>query len=256
MARTGKAKPKTGKAAAKTSKSVSKVRKPGRRTLGRKVFRAFVSGCLVLILLPLLWIASYRILNPPTNYYMLSEAWRLGGIERMWRDLDEMSPHLPVAAMAAEDAGFCAHWGLDIEAIERAMAANESGKRLRGGSTITQQVAKNVFLWPERSWTRKGLEAGFAITIEVMWPKDRILEVYLNIAEFDEGIFGVQAASQHYFGKDATDLTRIEAARLAAILPDPKGRSASRPGPWTRRRAASIADGAATLRTQGRSDCI
>ncbi|MEM1277970.1 MAG: monofunctional biosynthetic peptidoglycan transglycosylase [Pseudomonadota bacterium] len=255
MAQKSKEASKTAKPSAKAAKGSKNPRKT-RRPIWRQIARIAVSVLLVMILLPLLWIASYRIINPPTNYYMLSEAWRLGGIEREWRDLEEMSAHLPEAAMAAEDSGFCAHFGLDFEAIERALEANKSGKRLRGGSTITQQVAKNAFLWPKRSWTRKGLEAGFAVMIEVMWPKSRIIEIYLNIAEFDEGVFGVQAASQHYFGKDAAKLTRIEASRLAAILPDPKGRSASRPGNWTRNRAASIAKGAATLRGEGRSDCI
>ncbi|MEM0942904.1 MAG: transglycosylase domain-containing protein, partial [Pseudomonadota bacterium] len=125
-----------------------------------------------------------------------------------------------------------------------------------GGSTISQQTAKNVFLWPDRSWLRKGLEAGFTILIEVTWPKRRILEVYLNVAEFDEGVFGAEAAAWHYFNRPAAELSLTQAARLAAILPDPKGRSAARPGAWTQRRARQIASGAETLRQDGRAACI
>lgn len=203
-----------------------------------------------------IWVASYRAIDPPGGYYMAREWLRLGKIEREWADLSAMSPHLPRAALAAEDAGFCGHYGFDIGAIQAAMAANAEGKRLRGGSTISQQVAKNLFVWPERSWLRKGLEAGFTVLIEAMWPKRRIVEVYLNIVEFDEGVFGAEAAARHYFGRDAASLTLAQSARLAAILPDPKDRSAARPGPFTAKRARAIADGAETLRQTGAADCV
>ncbi|MEL6479406.1 MAG: monofunctional biosynthetic peptidoglycan transglycosylase [Pseudomonadota bacterium] len=205
--------------------------------------------------LAVIWVLLYRVIDPPGGYYMLAERWRLGGLSHEWRDLSAMSESLPLAAIAAEDARFCAHSGFDLAAIEAAIEANAAGRRLRGGSTISQQVAKNLFLWPERSWLRKGLEAGFTLLIETLWPKQRIVEIYLNIAEFDEGVFGAGAAARHYFGRDAAGLDQRRASLLAAILPDPKGRSAARPGPWTRNRAASIAAGARTLKAEGRADC-
>lgn len=214
----------------------------------RMAFFAAVALCL--------WVASYRVIDPPGGYYMAAEWLRLGKIERQWTDLSAMSPHLPRAALAAEDAGFCGHWGFDVDAIQAALEANAEGKRLRGGSTISQQVAKNLFLWPERSWLRKGLEAGFTVLIEAMWPKRRIVEVYLNIAEFDTGVFGAEAAARRYFGRDAASLTLDQAAHLAAILPNPKDRSAARPGPFTAKRARAIADGAETLRQTGGADCV
>ncbi|MEM8791243.1 MAG: monofunctional biosynthetic peptidoglycan transglycosylase [Pseudomonadota bacterium] len=256
MTRKGDKKINAGQAKGRKIPQKPTAKKQAPRTRRQRALRAAMSITLVLLIFPIVWVMSYWIINPPTNYYMIRESLRLGGIDRNWRDIEEMSPHLPRAAMAAEDANFCDHWGFDLEAIEKALQANEKGRRLRGGSTITQQVAKNTFLWPERSWTRKGLEAGFTVLLEALWSKRRIIEIYLNVAEFDEGVFGVQAASQHYFRKDASDLTAIEAARLAAVLPNPKERSASRPGNWTRRRAASIAGGAETLRLDARAECV
>ena len=155
------------------------------------------------------------------------------------------------AAVAAEDANFCLHWGLDVNAIQDAV------ERGRGGaSTISQQVVKNVFLWHGRSWPRKALEALWTPLTEAVWSKRRILEVYLNVAEFDEGVFGVQAAARHYFGVDAADLSSTQAARLAAILPSPKNRSASHPSSFTRNRAAKIIGGAATIAADGRAACF
>lgn len=209
-----------------------------------------------IVVFAVLWVHSYRVIDPPIWFYLLSERWRLGAVSQEWRPLDQMTPDLALAAMAAEDARFCAHHGFDFAAIEAALAANAEGRRLRGGSTISQQVAKNVFLWPERSWLRKGMEAGFTLLIELIWPKRRIVEVYLNIAEFDRGVFGAAAAARHYFGRDVADLSLVQAARLAAVLPDPKGRDAARPGPWTQRRARAIADGARTLAAEDRADCV
>ena len=156
------------------------------------------------------------------------------------------------SAVAAEDANFCLHWGLDLTAIRAAL--DQGGTR--GASTISQQVVKNVFLWQGRSWLRKALEAGLTPVMEALWSKRRVLEVYLNIAEFDEGVFGVEAAAQHYFGVSAADLSDLQAARLAAVLPDPKGRSASDPGPLVRQRTGQIIDGAATIAADGRDDCF
>lgn len=212
--------------------------------------------CLGLMVFATLWVWSYLAINPPGGVYMASEAWRLGGIQSDWRDLDLISPNLARAAMAAEDARFCEHHGFDLDAIEAALHKNERGGQLVGGSTITQQVAKNVFLWHARSWVRKGLEAGFTVLIELLWPKRRILEAYLNVAEFAPGIFGAEAAAQHHFGRPARALTLTQAARLAAVLPGPKTRSAARPSTFVQRRARSIAIGAKTLQAQRRDACV
>jgi monofunctional biosynthetic peptidoglycan transglycosylase len=194
-----------------------------------------------------------RWIDPPITPYQATEWVRLGGIERNWVPLDAMSPYLPLSAVAAEDANFCTHFGFDLAGIRAALADTS---RLRGGSTISQQVAKNVFLWQGRSWLRKGLEAGITLVIELSWPKPRILEVYLNVAEMDEGAFGVEAAARRYWGLGAADLGPQRSARLMAVLPDPKDRS---PVPATRfiaRRGDAIQHGAATLRADGRAACF
>ena len=154
--------------------------------------------------------------------------------------------------VAAEDANFCEHWGFDIRAIRAAIAQGGN----RGASTISQQTVKNVYLWHGRSWVRKVMEAAMTPLVEALWSKRRILEVYLNVAEFDEGVFGVEAAARHYFGVGPEDLSGTQAARLAAILPNPKGRSARNPSSFVRKRAAQILDGAATIRADGRAACF
>ena len=188
-----------------------------------------------------------RFVDPPTSAFMLArqgEAWRQGDwdfrVAHDWRDLAQISPHLPLAVIAAEDQHFATHPGFDLEAIEKAMDHNARGKRVRGASTISQQTAKNLFLWQGRSWLRKGLEAWYTVLIEAMWPKTRILEMYANVAEFGDGIYGGQAAARSFFRKDAARLSSAEAARLAAVLPSPKRYSAARPGPYVQRRARSI----------------
>ena len=193
----------------------------------------------------------YAVLPPPTTPYMLSERSRLGAIKYYWVPMDEIAPVMARSAVAAEDANFCLHWGLDVTAIR---AAIDSGRG--GASTISQQVIKNVYLWHGRNWIRKTIEAVWTPLSEAVWTKRRILELYLNVAEFDEGVFGVQAAALHYFGVDAADLNATQAARLAAILPAPKTRSASNPSTYTRTRAAAIITGAETIRADGRADCF
>lgn len=200
-----------------------------------------------------LWVLAYRWVDPPVTALIAAEWLRLGAVERDWRDLDEISPHLARAAMGGEDARFCEHFGFDLVEIRKAMAEAD---RRRGASTISQQVAKNVFLWPDASWLRKGLEAGFTVLIELSWPKARIMEVYLNVAETGPGVFGAEAAARHWFGKSAADLTLAEAARIAAILPNPRERSAARPSGFVQRRARAIAAGADTLRAEGRAACV
>ncbi|MEM7544909.1 MAG: monofunctional biosynthetic peptidoglycan transglycosylase [Pseudomonadota bacterium] len=223
------------------------------RAVVRRILRLVFRTVLFALIFVCLWVLSYRVINPPITVLMVSEWIRLGDMQRDWRDLDEISVHLPHAVMGGEDARFCSHYGFDFIEIRKALAEED---RRRGASTISQQVAKNAFLWPDASWLRKGLEAGFTILIELTWGKERIMEVYLNIAEFDEGVFGAEAAAQTYFGKSSADLSLREAARLAAILPNPRGRSASRPSAATARRANAIADGAATLAQSGGAACV
>jgi monofunctional biosynthetic peptidoglycan transglycosylase len=171
----------------------------------------------------------FKFVNPPVTPLMLIRMVEqtAGGqpaiLKKKWVSLGQISPNLQLAVVASEDNKFPAHWGFDFEAIDKARDFNESkqGRRIRGASTISQQTAKNVFLWPQRSWLRKGLETYFTILIEAVWGKRRIMEVYLNVIEMGNGIYGAEAASRAYFGKPASKLSRTEAASLAAILPNP-----------------------------------
>ena len=223
------------------------------RRLLQRLWRGVVRALLALAALAVGLVVLFRWVNPPPGYVMIAERIRLGGIERDWVPLAAMSANLPLSAAAAEDANFCRHWGFDIEGIRAAIADSD---RLRGGSTISQQVAKNVFLWPARSWVRKGLEAGFTVLIEVLWPKRRIMEVYLNVAEMGEGVFGAEAAARHYWRTGAADLGPQRAARLMAILPDPQGRSPVSGSAFIARRGSAIQKGAATIREDGRGACF
>ncbi len=207
---------------------------------------------LVTIAVMLLWISAYAVFDPPTTPYILAEKSRLGEVDREWVPLEEISPHMARSVVAAEDANFCIHWGFDMAAIRAAM----EGGGTRGGSTITQQVVKNAYLWQGRSWLRKALEALITPVVEAVWTKRRIVEVYLNIAEFDQGVFGVEAAARHYFDKGPEELSATQAALLASVLPNPKARSASQPSQAQRGRAASISDGAATILADGRAACF
>jgi monofunctional biosynthetic peptidoglycan transglycosylase len=157
-----------------------------------------------------------------------------------WVDLEQISPHAAIAVIAAEDQQFPFHAGFDFKSIREAVRHNARGKRVRGGSTISQQVAKNLFLWRGRSYLRKGLEAWFTVLIEITWPKERILEVYLNVAEFGRGVYGVEAASQRFFRKPAARLTRGQAATLAAVLPNPVRFRADAPSAYVMKRRARI----------------
>lgn len=217
----------------------------------RWVWRGLRIG-VVLVGILLLAVASLRVVPPPITHTQWVEIQRLGSIKRDWVRLSTLPRHVPLSAIAAEDANFCVHWGFDVAAIR---AALEDGAA-RGASGISQQTAKNVFLWQDRSWVRKGLETGFTVLIEALWGKRRIIEVYLNVAEFDEGVFGIEAAARHHFGVSAAGLSRGQAARLMAVLPDPKGRSAVSPGPVTQRTARRAAAGAQTLATDGRGRCV
>lgn len=227
-------------------------RAKARRPLWRQGLRWAGRGLLGLAAAYLLLILLFAFLNPPSNLYMWSEGWRLGGVAQDAVNIENVAPSLPRSVVAAEDANFCLHWGFDMAAIRAAVEAGSN----RGASTLSQQVVKNVFLWQGRSWLRKALEALITPVVELVWSKQRILEVYLNVAEFDEGVFGVQAAAQHYFGVDAADLSPVQAARLAAVLPDPKGRSAGKPSSFVRKRAGQILAGAETIAADGRASCF
>lgn len=241
-----KAKPKAkapAKAVAKTQARLPLVRRI-RRTFWRVIFVGFM----ILVGAVLLG----RVVNPPTTLYMLGESRRLGGVDHEWVPMRMIAPVMARSVVAAEDANFCQHWGFDVRAIKLAIAEGSN----RGASTLSQQTVKNVYLWHGRTWMRKALEAGITPLVEALWPKRRILEVYLNVAEFDEGVFGVEAAARHYFGVGPEALSAQQAAQLAAVLPSPKTRSASRPTNYLKKRAAQIRSGAATIEADGRSDCF
>ena len=227
--------------------------KAGRRWIPWAWIRRMVlRGVSIAFLFIVAIVLIYGFINPPVTIYMVQERSRLGSIDYEWADADEIAPVMLRSVVAAEDANFCNHWGFDMAAIRAALA--EGGTR--GASTISQQVVKNTYLWHGRNWSRKALEAVITPIMEALWSKRRILEIYLNVAEFDEGVFGIEAASDHYFGVSPAELSATQAARLAAILPAPKSRSASRPTAALRKRASAIADGAATIEKDGRAACF
>ena len=215
-----------------------------RRSWAARLRRA----CLVLGLLgfavPLLAVLTLRWVPPPTTAFMVRSAhahaagW--AGADYRWTAWEDIAPHAALAVIASEDQRFPRHRGFDVDAIRSAFEEARRGERLRGASTISQQTAKNLFLWPGRSWVRKGLEAWLTVLVELCWSKQRILEVYLNVAEFGDGLFGITAASERFFGKRPADLDPGEAARLAAVLPNPKWLRADDPSPYVRAREAWI----------------
>ena len=223
--------------------------------------RPLLTLLLILALIPIGGVVLHRFVPPLFTILMVQQAAAGHGMDYRWRSLDHISPRLVEAVIAAEDARFCQHHGFDVEAIQKAMEANEraeqrgSDKR-RGASTISQQTAKNVFLWPSRDWVRKGLEVGYTGLIGAVWGKRRIMEMYLNVAEWAPGVYGAEAASRHWFNKSADNLTAREAARLAAILPSPRRYRAADPGPYVRRRASRIQAAMGTVREQGLAACV
>ena len=201
----------------------------------------------------LLLVLIFKFVPPPVTATMLMDEY---GIAKDWEPLADIDPNMVRAVIAAEDGKFCAHDGFDREAIEEALEERASGKRQRGASTISQQTAKNVFLWQGGGWFRKGLEAWFTFLIENIWGKQRIMEVYLNVAETGKGTYGAQAGAQRYFGKSAASLTPIEAARMAAALPSPKTRSVVNPGGFTRRYGNTIAARIGSVQRDGLDACV
>ena len=251
MARAAKKKPTPKK---KTTKPNVK-RSFADRITGARLFvrRWALRSVAFLAVAVVLWVLLYAWMNPNKTPYMRSEELRIGGeVDHEWVPMEEIAPVMARSVVAAEDANYCNHWGFDMSAIRAAVDAGGA----RGASTLSQQVVKNVYLWHGRSYLRKVLEAALTPLVELTWSKRRILEVYLNIAEFDEGVFGVEAAARHYFGVGPEQLSATQSARLAAILPSPKTRSASRPSNYVRKRTRQIIDGAATIRRDGRARCF
>ena len=218
-----------------------------RRSLPRRLLLALAKTAVGLVVLSVLAVLVLRFVPPVTSAFMVTRyaegvfgARVYTAVDYRWVNWKKISPHMPLAAVAAEDQKFPEHFGFDFDAMADAFEQMEEGGRLRGGSTISQQVAKNLFLWKGQSYFRKGIEAGFTALIETLWPKQRILEVYLNIAEFGDGVYGVEAAARRYFGKPAAKLTQREAARLAAVLPNPIRYKAAAPSAYGQQRTARI----------------
>jgi monofunctional biosynthetic peptidoglycan transglycosylase len=221
--------------------------------LGRLVAIALV----VVVVGPPLWVLTYRYVNPPFTVLMVERRAHGYGFDRRWAPLASISPVMVRAVVAAEDSNFCRHHGFDLAAIDKAIVFDRRhGRRLRGGSTISQQTAKNVFLWPGRDWVRKGAEAWFTVLVEAMWGKPRIMEVYLNTVEMGPGVYGVEAAAQRYFHTGADALAPAQASRLAAVLPSPLAWSADDPGPYVRARTRQIDARQETVERSRLADCV
>jgi monofunctional biosynthetic peptidoglycan transglycosylase len=225
-----------------TKKRVSRAK--NKTKSGRTFLRFIKKTLLYFIVISVAWVLFYRFVNPPITWLIISETWLTNQPKdlpkRKWISYEDLSNNLKQAAIAGEDALFMDHHGFDTKAIQQAYQKNKAGKSIRGGSTISQQTAKNVFLWPQRSWLRKGFETWFTILIEILWGKERILEVYLNIIETGEGLFGMEAASQFYFNKSAQSLTKRQAALLIAVLPNPIRWKPNAPTPFINRKASTI----------------
>lgn len=228
-------------------KSASK-KKTKKKSFGRKLFIVVKWMIIGFFVSTIFMVLLYKFVNPPITPLMAIRATsqvfksEKMGLKKDWVDIHSISPNMIRAVIASEDNLFVRHHGFDTEAIERAIEHNKQGKRIRGASTISQQTAKNVFLWPSRSFVRKGLEVYFTFLIETVWGKQRIMEVYLNVVETGKGIYGVEKASQIYFNKSSISLTQGQAALIAAVLPSPLKYSVSNPGPYMLTRQAQIVD--------------
>ena len=227
-----------------------------RKSLWRRGFRLVVRTVLALLLLSVLWVAAYRFVPPPLTATMVADAVAGHGITKEWRPLEAIDPDMARAVIGAEDSRFCTHGGFDVDAMLDAARRNAQGDRRRGGSTISQQTAKNAFLWQGGGYFRKGLEAWFTFLIETLWTKRRIMEVYLNIAETGIGTYGVEAGAQRYFGHGAGTMTRAEAAQLAAVLPSPKTRAGTNPAGFTRRYGNAIRSRIGVVERDGLDACL
>ncbi|KAF0201326.1 MAG: monofunctional biosynthetic peptidoglycan [Bacteroidetes bacterium] len=216
------------------------------RKIFRKIFRIIRFAVFFFFISTIFVTIVYRFVRPPvTPLQLIRVAEQISEGEKMsmkrdWVKLEDISPNMPRAVIASEDNNFQKHHGIDFEAVKKARELNKKRKRKLGASTISQQTAKNVFLWPDRTWLRKGLEVYFTGLIEIFWGKRRIMEVYLNVIEMGDGIYGVEMASQKFFRKPASDLTRSEAALIAAVLPNPRRWSPAKPSSYIQRRQQNI----------------
>lgn len=243
--------------ARRLSPAVPRYRRSGaKRSAPRRLAVFVLKTFLAFLAATALWVLAYRFLNPPVTATMLSDVFAGRGAEHNWMSIEEIDRDMVRAAIAAEDSKFCGHNGFDMEAIEDAVKRNASGGRIRGGSTISQQTAKNVFLWQGGGYFRKGLEAWFTLLVEQLWGKRRIMEVYLNVAETGIGTYGVNAGAQRYYGHDASAMSRQEAARIAAVLPLPKMRGAVAPKGFTRRYGNSIVARMGVVARDGLDACV
>jgi monofunctional biosynthetic peptidoglycan transglycosylase len=223
---------------AKTKRSAAKTKNPL-----LKKFSSILSKVLLwFLMVTVLWVLVYRFVNPPITLLMIQRNMERSAddksskMEKTWVDFDDISDNMKRAAVSAEDQLFLKHIGFDVKAIEKAFATNKKGKKIKGGSTISQQTAKNVFLWPGRSWVRKGFEAYFTLLIEILWSKERILEVYLNVIEMGDGVYGAEAAAQEYFGKSCRKLTKSQSALIAACFPNPRRWTPRKPTQYIKHR--------------------
>ena len=236
--------------------TIPRYKRRRRRSLPSRILGWIVKLVVAFFLISILWVLAYRFVPPPITLTMLGDVFAGRGLHKDWMPISRIDRDMVRASIAAEDSKFCQHNGFDFEAIEDAMKRNASGGRIRGGSTISQQTAKNAFLWNGGGYARKGVEAWFTFLIEHLWGKRRIMEVYLNLAETGIGTYGVNAGSQRYFGHDASAMSATEAARIAAVLPLPKKRGAIAPKGFTRRYGNTIAARIGVVGRDGLDACV
>ena len=241
---------------ARTKSSIPRYRRKRSQSLFTHLWKWVVRIVVAFFLISILWVLVYRFINPPITATMLGDLLAGRGAARDWMPISQIDRDMVRAAIAAEDSKFCSHHGFDVQAIENAMQRNASEGRIRGGSTISQQTAKNAFLWQGGGYARKGVEAWFTFLIEHLWGKRRIMEVYLNLDETGIGTYGVNAGSERYFGHDASAMTPTEAARLAAVFPLPKKRGVVAPKGFTRRYGNIIAARIPVVGRDGLDACV
>ena len=242
--------------AKRLTSTIPRYKRRRQRSLAGRIVGWIVKLILIFLIGSVLWVLAYRFINPPITVTMAGDLLAGRGASRDWMSIKAIDRDMVRAAIAGEDSKFCSHNGFDYAAIENAMQRNASGGRIRGGSTISQQTAKNAFLWQGGGYARKGVEAWFTFLIEHLWGKPRIMEVYLNLAETGIGTYGVNAGSQRYFGHDASAMSATEAARIAAVLPLPKKRGAVAPKGFTRRYGGAIAARLGVVGRDGLDACV
>lgn len=221
-----------------------------------RLLSLLLKAALIFVAVTILWVGIYRVVPVPFTWTMMGDVLNGHGVTKQWMSLDEMDPDMPRAAIAGEDSRFCTHHGFDFRAIAGAAVRNAEGGRIRGGSTISQQTAKNAFLFQGGGYIRKAFEAYFTVLIETLWGKKRIMEVYLNIAETGIGTYGADAAAIRYFHHDATHLSPTEAGRIAAVLPLPKKRAAIDPHGFVRQHGNALSRYVGVVRRGGLDSCL